>query len=150
MHPYEELSVDILILGSGGAGLMAALHACRNSPRLDIAVATKGIMGQSGCTRMVQGGFNAVLDPADSIELHFQDTVKGGAFLNNQELASYLVRQAPAVIAELESFGCFFDRKKDGQIYQKAFAGQSFDRTVHRGDLTGIEIMSRLKEKVLA
>lgn len=129
---------------------MAALHAGRNAPGLGLAVATKGIMGQSGCTRMVQGGFNAVLDPADSVELHFEDTVRGGAFLNDQELASHLVRQAPAVIAELESFGCFFDRSQDGRIYQKAFAGQSFDRTVHRGDLTGIEIMSRLKEKVLA
>ena len=50
----------------------------------------------------------------------------------------------------MESLGCFFDRDSQGYIFQKAFAGQSFDRTVHRGDLTGIEIMSRLKENVLA
>jgi succinate dehydrogenase / fumarate reductase flavoprotein subunit/fumarate reductase flavoprotein subunit len=147
---YESLAVDILILGGGGAGLMAALHARRQGPDLRIAVAAKGLVGQSGCTRMVQGGYNAVMDPRDSFDLHFEDTVRGGAFINDQELAWVLVSQAPGIIGELERLGCFFDRDRDGRIYQKAFAGQTFDRTVHRGDLTGIEIMSRLKENVLA
>ncbi len=147
---YDEVKLDILILGGGGAGLMAALHAWRADPTLEIAVAAKGLLGQSGCTRMVQGGYNAVLDPGDSLELHFEDTVKGGAYINDQELAWTLIADAPKVIGELESLGCFFDRGPDGRIYQKAFAGQSFDRTVHRGDLTGIEIMSKLKDNVLA
>lgn len=147
---YEELTVDILVLGGGGAGLMAALHARHSDPGLRIAVASKGLVGQSGCTRMVQGGYNAVMDPQDSFDLHFGDTIRGGAYINDQELAWTLVTHAPKVIAELERLGCFFDRSPEGRIYQKAFAGQSFDRTVHRGDLTGIEIMSRLKENVLA
>jgi succinate dehydrogenase / fumarate reductase flavoprotein subunit/fumarate reductase flavoprotein subunit len=147
---YESLAVDILVLGGGGAGLMAALHARRKGPELRIAVAAKGLVGQSGCTRMVQGGYNAVMDPRDSFDLHFEDTVRGGAFINDQELAWVLVNQAPGIIGELERLGCFFDRDSNGRIYQKAFAGQTFDRTVHRGDLTGIEIMSRLKENVLA
>ena len=146
---YEKLEVDILILGGGGAGLMAALHARRADPGLRIAVAAKGLVGQSGCTRMVQGGYNAVLDPKDSFDLHYGDTIRGGAFINDQELAWALVTNAPKVIEELERLGCFFDRDPQGRIFQKAFAGQSFDRTVHRGDLTGIEIMSRLKENVL-
>ena len=146
----EQLNTDILIIGGGGAGLMAALHAYRKNPRLHIVVVAKGQIGQSGCTRMVQGGYNAVLDPSDSFQQHFEDTIQGGAFINNQELAWVLVNHAPGIIAELEQFGCFFDRDSRGYIYQKAFAGQSFDRTVHRGDLTGIEIMSRLKENVLA
>lgn len=100
---------------------------------------------------MVQGGYNAVLDPRDSIWAHFEDTIKGGEFLNDQELAWMLVSEAPRRIRELETrFGCFFDRNPDGTIHQKPFAGQSFDRTVHRGDLTGIEIISRLVEQVLA
>ena len=147
---YEKLEVDILILGGGGAGLMAALHARRADPSLRIAVAAKGLVGQSGCTRMVQGGYNAVLDPKDSFDLHYGDTIRGGAFINDQELAWALVTNAPKVIEELERLGCFFDRDPQGRISQKAFAGQSFDRTIHRGDLTGIEIMSRLKENVLA
>ncbi|MBI4233581.1 MAG: FAD-binding protein [Chloroflexi bacterium] len=147
---YDELAVDLLILGGGGAGLMAALHAWEKNPRLRIAIAAKGLLGQSGCTRMVQGGYNAVLDPRDSLDLHLQDTIKGGGFINNQELAWALVSDAPGLIRELERRGCFFDRTPDGNVYQKPFAGQSFDRTVHRGDLTGIEIMTRLKDNLFA
>jgi succinate dehydrogenase / fumarate reductase flavoprotein subunit/fumarate reductase flavoprotein subunit len=99
---------------------------------------------------MVQGGYNAVLDPDDSIELHFGDTLAGGGYLNDQELAWALVQDAPGVIHELEHVcGCLFDRAEGNRLHQKAFAGQSFDRTVHRGDLTGIEIMARLRDQAL-
>jgi succinate dehydrogenase / fumarate reductase flavoprotein subunit/fumarate reductase flavoprotein subunit len=146
----ETLNTDILILGAGGAGLMAALHAQTHAPNLDITVVVKGMLGQSGCTRMVQGGYNAVLNPADSFERHFADTIRGGAFLNDQELAWLLVTQAPKRVIELENrVGCMFDRNTDGTVHQKPFAGQSFDRTVHRGDLTGIEIMSNLRDYIL-
>jgi succinate dehydrogenase/fumarate reductase flavoprotein subunit len=145
------LNTDILILGTGGAGLMAALHASWRAPNLDITLVSKGMLGKSGCTRMVQGGYNVVLDPKDSLQAHFEDTVKGGGFLNDQDLAWTLVEDAPRVVKELENrIGCLFDRASDGRIHQKAFAGQTFDRTVHVGDLTGIEIMSRLRDQVLA
>ena len=144
-----EIEADIAIVGSGGAGLMCALHAHTANPDLSIAVVSKGAVGRSGCTRMVQGGYNAVLDQADSLDAHFADTLEGGKYLNNQELAWTLVNDAPRVIHELETrVGCFFDRNPDGTIKQKAFAGQTFDRTVHRGDLTGIEIMSRLRDQM--
>jgi succinate dehydrogenase / fumarate reductase flavoprotein subunit/fumarate reductase flavoprotein subunit len=145
----ETITTDVAIIGSGGAGLMCALHVAAAAPDLEVTVISKGAVGRSGCTRMVQGGFNAVLDPGDSVDLHFRDTLKGGAFLNDQELAWTLVNDAPRVIHELETrVGCFFDRRPDGRIHQKAFAGQSFDRTVHRGDLTGIEIMGRLRDQM--
>lgn len=144
-----RLSTDIAIVGSGGAGLMCALHAHAANPDLNITIISKGAVGRSGCTRMVQGGYNAVLDSSDSLEAHFADTLMGGKFLNNQDLAWTLVNDAPKVIRELETrVGCFFDRNQDGTIKQKAFAGQTFDRTVHRGDLTGIEIMSRLRDQM--
>src|SRR5712692_5554864 len=147
---FEQLDTDILILGAGGAGLLAALHAHERDPRLKIVIAVKGLLGQSGCTRMVQGGYNAVLNPADSLDRHFADTIRGGAFLNNQDLAWTLVEDAPKRIIELENkAGCVFDRNEDGTIHQKPFAGQSFDRTVHKGDLTGIEIMSNLRDYVI-
>src|SRR2546422_8573901 len=147
----DALQTDILILGTGGAGLMAALHAFWRDPVLDITLVSKGLLGKSGCTRMVQGGYNVVLDPRDSIQAHFEDTVRGGAFLNDQDLAWTLAEDAPRVVRELENkIGCLFDRAPDGRIHQKAFAGQTFDRTVHVGDLTGIEIMARLRDQVLA
>jgi len=146
-----ELTTDILILGTGGAGLMAALHARWRDPSLDITLVSKGLLGKSGCTRMVQGGYNVVLDARDSIQAHFEDTVRGGGFLNDQDLAWTLVEDAPRIVRELENrIGCLFDRAPDGRIHQKAFAGQTFDRTVHVGDLTGIEIMARLRDQVLA
>jgi succinate dehydrogenase/fumarate reductase flavoprotein subunit len=147
---FETTTTDILILGSGGAGLFAALHAYEANPRASMLIVVKGLLGKSGCTRMVQGGYNVVLSPHDSLASHFQDTIEGGAYLNDQELAWTLVQTAPERIRELETrMGCFFDRNPDGTIHQKAFAGQAFDRTVHRGDLTGIEIMNRLMEQVL-
>ncbi|HEY5635421.1 MAG TPA: FAD-binding protein [Burkholderiales bacterium] len=147
----REVSTDILILGSGGAGLFAALHAHQADPSKSITVAVKGLLGKCGCTRMVQGGFNVALAEGDSIERHFMDTIEGGKWLPDQDLAWKLVNLAVERIHELENeLGCFFDRNPDGTIHQKAFAGQTFDRTVHKGDLTGIEIINRLAEQVWA
>jgi len=151
MVQISSLQTDILIIGSGGAGLFAALHAHKANPELDITVAAKGLLGKSGCTRMVQGGYNVALAAGDSIERHFMDTVVGGKWLPRQDLAWKLVNVAVERIHELENeLGCFFDRNPDGTLHQKAFAGQSFDRTVHKGDLTGIEIVNRLAEQVWA
>jgi fumarate reductase flavoprotein subunit len=144
-----QVDTDILILGAGGAGLFAALHAKKAAPDLDVTIAVKGLLGKCGCTRMVQGGYNVALAPGDSVERHFMDTIEGGKWLNNQDLAWLLVTGAQRRIRELETeLGCFFDRNPDGTIHQKAFAGQSFDRTVHKGDLTGIEIINRLIEQI--
>ena len=145
----QTLATDILILGAGGAGLFAALHAKNMNPGHDVTIAVKGLLGKCGCTRMVQGGYNVALSPGDSVERHFMDTIEGGGWLNDQDLAWLLVETAPRRIRELETeLGCFFDRNPDGTVHQKAFAGQTFDRTVHKGDLTGIEIINRLAEQV--
>ena len=147
----KHIRTDILILGAGGAGLFAALHAQQANPQLHITVVVKGLLGKCGCTRMVQGGYNVALAPGDSVERHFMDTIEGGKWLPDQDLAWTLVNGAVLRIHELENeLGCFFDRNPDGTIHQKAFAGQTFDRTVHKGDLTGIEIMNRLSEQVWA
>lgn len=148
--PYDTVETDVAIIGTGGAGLMCLLHLDRAAPGLDVVLVSKGAVGRSGCTRMVQGGYNAVLQPGDSLDLHYRDTLAGGGYLNDQDLAWTLVEDAPKVIRELErECGCLFDRTPDNRLHQKAFAGQSFDRTVHRGDLTGIEIMARLRDQAL-
>ena len=148
----ERHDTDILILGTGGAGLFAALHAQQTAPEgTKITIAVKGLIGKCGCTRMVQGGYNVALGGGDTVERHFMDTIHGGNWLPNQDMAWRLCEQAVVRIRELENeIGCFFDRNTDGSLHQKAFAGQTADRTVHKGDLTGIEIINRLMEKVLA
>ena len=146
---FETHKTDVLILGSGGAGLFAALHAKQANPDLKVTIAVKGLLGKSGCTRMVQGGYNVALNPGDSVERHFMDSIVGGKWLPRQDLAWKLCETAVERVQELENeLGCFFDRNPDGTLHQKAFAGQSFDRTAHKGDLTGIEIINRLMEKV--
>ncbi len=148
---FATHDTDILILGSGGAGLFAALHAKKASPDLKVTMAAKGLVGKCGCTRMVQGGYNVALSPGDSIERHFMDTINGGKWLPNQDMAMKLCETAVIRVQELENeLGCFFDRNADGSLHHKAFAGQTFDRTVHKGDLTGIEIISRLMEQLRA
>lgn len=148
----ERHDTDILIIGSGGAGLFAALHAKQSAPEdTKITLAVKGLIGKCGCTRMVQGGYNVALGGGDTVERHFMDTIEGGKWLPDQDMAWRLCEQAVVRITELENeVGCFFDRNPDGSLHQKAFAGQTADRTVHKGDLTGIEIINRLMEKVLA
>ncbi len=147
----ERHDTDILILGAGGAGLFAALHAQQTAPDLKVTIAVKGLLGKCGCTRMVQGGYNVALGPGDTVERHFMDTIEGGKWLPDQEMAWRLCETAVTRVQELENeIGCFFDRNPDGTLHHKAFAGQTADRTVHKGDLTGIEIISRLMEQVLA
>jgi succinate dehydrogenase/fumarate reductase flavoprotein subunit len=146
----DVVDTDVLILGAGGAGLCAALHAADTNPTLEVTVVSKGLLGRAGCTRMVQGGYNAVLTEPDSLAAHLLDTLNGGGWINDQELVWTLVTVAPRRLLELESrYGCLFDRTREGRIHQKPFAGQTHDRTVHKGDLTGIEIMNRLSEQVL-
>src|SRR5207244_1760033 len=116
------------------AGLCAALHASDRSPRLSVTVVVKGLLGRAGCTRMVQGGYNAVLTEPDSLDAHFLDTLAGGGWINDQELVWTLVVEAPGRVLELESrYGCLFDRTSEGRIHQKPFAGQTHDgrRTDH-------------------
>ncbi|WP_308621172.1 FAD-binding protein [uncultured Desulfovibrio sp.] len=144
-----DYKVDLLVIGMGAAAELAAIYAHDANPDLDILITTKALKGKGGCSRMVQGGFNVVLDPGDSHEKHLVDTLKGGKFINNQDLAKALVENATPTVKELETVcGCFFDRRPDGHIHQKPFAGQCFDRTVHKGDLTGIEIISRTTEQI--
>ncbi|QJF51780.1 L-aspartate oxidase [Roseobacter ponti] len=151
-HDIDRHDTDILILGTGGAGLFAALHAQQSAPPgTKITIAVKGLIGKCGCTRMVQGGYNVALGGGDTVERHFMDTIQGGKWLPDQDMAWRLCEQAVVRIRELENeIGCFFDRNPDGTLHQKAFAGQTADRTVHKGDLTGIEIINRLMEQVLA
>ena len=99
----ERLDTDILVLGAGGAGLCAALHAADASPVLSVTVVVKGLLGRAGCTRMVQGGYNAVFTAPDSLDAHLADTLQGGGWINDQEMVWTLCAEAPGRVLELES-----------------------------------------------
>ena len=97
----DRHDTDILILGTGGAGLFAALHAQQTAPEQKVTIAVKGLIGKCGCTRMVQGGYNVALNPKDSVERHFMDTIIGGKWLPDQDIAWKLVTTAVTRIHEL-------------------------------------------------
>jgi len=100
----ERHDTDILILGTGGAGMFAALHAQQSAaPGTKITIAVKGLIGKCGCTRMVQGGYNVALGGGDTVERHFMDTINGGKWLPNQDMAWKLCEQA--VCASRRWFG---------------------------------------------
>ncbi len=140
---------DVLVIGSGGAGCRAAIEA-RNH-ELDVIIVSKGLSFKSGCTTLAEGGYNAVfgfVDKEDCIEAHFNDTMKGGAYLNDPELVKILVEEAPERLKELESYGALFDRQESGELNQRPFGGQTYRRTCFQGDRTGHEMMTALKEEV--
>jgi fumarate reductase (CoM/CoB) subunit A len=146
----EIQECDVLVIGSGGAGCRAAIEARKYN--LNVKIVSKGLSFKSGCTTLAEGGYNAAfgyVDADDSVDIHFQDTMKGGAYLNDIKLVKILVNEAKDRLIELESYGAIFDRQDSGKLNQRPFGGQSFRRTCFQGDRTGHEMMMALKEEVI-
>ena len=141
----EVVDCHVLVIGSGGAGVRAAIEA---SPHGDTVLISKTIVGKGGCTTMAEGGFNAVLREADSCGIHFEDTMKGGAFLNDPDLVNILVREAPLRMGDLVKWGAVFDFTDADEVAQRPFGGQRFPRTCYAGDRTGHEMMTTLVERL--
>ncbi|WP_460008634.1 fumarate reductase (CoM/CoB) subunit TfrA [Methanobacterium movens] len=140
---------DVLIIGSGGAGCRAAIEVSDHN--LEPLIISKGLSFKSGCTGMAEGGYNAAfafVDCDDNLDIHYQDTLRGGGYLNNPELARILVDESPDRLVDLENYGALFDRQKSGELDQRPFGGQSFRRTCFQGDRTGHEIITALKEEI--
>lgn len=134
---------DVLVIGGGVAGLRAAIEA---SSAADVLVVTKDTIEQSN-TWYAQGGIAAVLQPADSYELHVADTEKAGAGLCDDKAVDIVIKEGPERVLELLSWGANFDKQK-GNPYDLAFTregGHSFARIVHAyGDATGKELAQTL------
>lgn len=146
----KEYACDVLVIGSGGAGCKCAIVASKEDN--DVIIVSKGLTFKSGCTMLAEGGYNAVfgyVDEEDSLQLHIQDTLKGGAFINDLMLVHKLVTDSPKRLVELERYGSLFDRQDDGRLNQRAFGGQSYRRTCFKGDQTGHEMMLGLREEVI-
>ena len=140
-----DYDTDILVIGSGGAGLSAALTASAAGAR--VLLATKLRMGDSN-TIMAEGGIGAATNPEDSPAIHYVDTIIGGRGTNVKELVEVLVTEAPFIIDWLSSLGVNFDRKADGSLFNHRPGGHSRKRSHSIKDLTGHEIMRVMSDEV--
>ncbi len=132
---------DVLVLGSGVAGLSVAVRLCEASPRLSVAVLTKGELSQSA-TRWAQGGVAAVLGgDEDSTDLHLADTLRAGAGLCDVDAVRVLVDEGPSRVEELIALGARFDREASGSLSLAREGGHSRARVLHAGGAaTGAEV----------
>src|SRR5438128_5056809 len=147
MPEYQTHDHDVLVIGAGGAGLRAAIEA--SSSGASVGLVCKSRRGKAH-TVMAEGGIAAALahlDPQDDWETHFQDTMKGGSFLNHWRMAQIHAQESPDRVRELEEWGALFDRTADGRILQRAFGGHKWKRLAHVGDRTGLEMIRTLQDK---
>ncbi len=141
---------DVLIIGAGGAGLRAAIEAAAGGA--SVGVVCKSLLGKAH-TVMAEGGIAAALgnvDPQDNWQVHFQDTMRGGALINNWRMAELHATESPERVYELETWGAIFDRTPDGRILQRPFGAHTYRRLCHVGDRTGLEMIRTLQDRVVA
>lgn len=144
------MKYDVVVVGAGGAGMMAALHASEGKDT-KVAVLSK-IFPTRSHTGAAQGGINAAMryrDTDDSTENHFRDTVKGSDFLADQDAVEFFTSNMPDVISELDYYGVPFSRDENGRIAQRPFGGASSPRTCYSADKTGHVILHALYEQCL-
>ncbi|MER7003115.1 L-aspartate oxidase [Dactylosporangium sp. NPDC000555] len=137
---------DVVVIGSGVAGLTAALHL--REAGLHVTVVTK-VNIDDGSTRWAQGGIAAVLDPLDTPEAHAQDTLVAGVGLCDPAAVDVLVREGPTRVRELIRWGAEFDRNTDGSLMLTREGGHHANRIIHAGgDATGAEVQRALHAAV--
>lgn len=138
------LSYDVIIVGSGLAGMKAALEL----KDFDIAIISKcePLRSQSGAA---QGGIAASLNEKDSWENHMYDTVYGSDYLGDQDAIEILVKEASGVIIELEHMGAIFSRDDSGRLAQRNYGGHNFPRVCYSGDRTGHILLHTLYEQIM-
>ena len=145
--PVVRHETDVLIIGGGAAGTMAAFECAEAG--VAVIQATKG-RATSGTTTVARGGFAAALGDDDSPELHLQDILKYGGELIDPELARVWVYDIIDVVRDLESWGAEFIRDKNGKIDLKEFPSHSRNRACHHYDTTGNMVTKVLSKKLRA
>ena len=147
-EPGWTINADVIVIGSGIAGLTAALSA--RAKGLSVLLLTKDVLSTSS-TSWAQGGIAAALGPGDSPDQHFQDTLEAGAGLCDQDSVKILVQEGPAAVRRLINLGATFDLDSSGNVALTREGGHRRHRIAHAGgDATGAEISRALVAKVLA
>lgn len=141
----ETFDYDVIIVGSGVAGLFTALHV---SPTLKVLLISKSELMESN-SQLAQGGIAAALSETD-IPSHIEDTMRVGCYQNNEEVVEGMIRDSSGVIQRLVDLGMVFDLTQEGQLHATREGGHSFSRIVHHKDTTGAELMRILISAVSA
>ena len=146
-HSYRTIISNVLVIGSGAAGLRAAIAAYQAG--VEVLVLGKR-MRKDAHTVLAAGGINAALgsvDPQDSWQQHFTDTIQEAYYLAQPRMVEILAQESPAAVHELADWGCKFARTPDGKLDQRFFGAHTYRRTCYAGDYTGREIMHTLDDK---
>src|SRR3712207_4852495 len=139
---------SVLVVGSGGAGLRAEIAA--HEAGTDVVVIGKS-HSRDAHTVLAAGGINAALgtvDPEDSWQQHFADTLREGYFLSDPRVVEIMAREAPQAINELVEYGCPFARTEGGELDQRFFGAHRYRRTCYAGDYTGRAMLYALFDKI--
>ncbi len=144
----EKVSHDVVIVGTGLAGMRAGIAIMEKNPNVSVALISKTypIRCHSVCA---EGGTAAVMTEEDSFEKHAWDTVKGADFLADQDAVEFFVKRCPEEIYLLDKWGCPWSRTEDGKIAVRPFGGHSLNRTVFAMDRTGFHEVHTLYERLL-
>ena len=148
-YPVRTVTSNVLIIGSGAAGLRAAIEAHRTGADV-VIVGKRG--ARDAHSVLAAGGINAALatvDPQDSWQQHFADTMVEGYLLSDPNVVRIMAEEAPAAVHELAEWGCDFARTPDGAIDQRYFGAHTYRRTSYAGDWTGRAIVRTLGRKVI-
>jgi fumarate reductase flavoprotein subunit len=143
MGAMETISIDVAIIGAGGAGLRAAIALAETDPTLRIALISK-VYPMRSHTCAAEGGAAGVIKADDSFENHFNDTVGGGDWLSDQDCVEYFIHEAPKELLQLEHWGCPWNREADGSVAVRPFGGMSKQRTWFAADKSGFHILHTL------
>src|SRR5882757_4777911 len=142
-------SVDVLVVGGGGAGLRAAIAVVEANPRLTVAIVSK-VYPMRSHTVSAEGGAAGVIAADDTADEHVYDTVSGGDWLCDQDAVEAFVAEAPRELMRLEHWGCPWSRTPDGHIAVRAFGGMKNKRTGIAADKTGFHLLHTLFQTSLS
>ncbi len=142
-----DFDIDLLIIGGGGAGTVAALFALENGVELDKILITTKLRHGDANSMMAQGGIQAADRPEDSPPIHYLDIYGGGHFTNKPELAKAMAMDAPGIIKWHEELGVMYDRHDNGEFQELSGGGTSRNRMHSAKDYTGMELMRNIRDR---